>query len=57
MKTLIMLVVAGGLYAADGTTVGSFGKPPVKFKSQNKFRAVTNVNKRGNKAIQFNIKS
>ena len=53
MKTLIMFVVAGGLYAADGTTVGSFGKPPVTVKAQGKSRTVTNIYKPVNNSLQF----
>lgn len=54
MKTLMMLVVAGGLYAADGTTVGSFGKPQTSVKPQIKCRTVTNIYKPGNNTLQFN---
>lgn len=54
MKTLVLLVVAGGLYAADGTTIGNFGKNPVSVKPQSKCRAVTNIYKPGNNTLQFN---
>lgn len=53
MKTLVMLVVAGGLYAADGT-VGSFGKPQISVKPQVKSRTVTNIYKPGSNTLQFN---
>jgi hypothetical protein len=54
MKTLVMLVVAGGLYAADATAVGRFGKTSVLTKPQSKCRAVTNVYKPTNSTLQFN---
>ena len=54
MKTLVMLVVAGGLYAASGTTVDNFGKAPVLPKPQIKSHGVTNIYKPGNSTLQFN---
>jgi hypothetical protein len=52
MKTLMMLVVAGGLYAVGGTTVKSFGSPEVTVKTQNKYRAFSHIGKPAIKAIK-----
>lgn len=41
MKTLVMLVVAGGLYAADGTMISNVRKATALAKLQNKSRTVT----------------
>jgi hypothetical protein len=54
MKALMMLVVAGGLYAAGNNTVGTFGKSTTTNKQQSKCRAVTNVYKPANYTLQFN---
>ena len=51
MKTLMILVVAGGLYAAGNSTVGTFGKPTTNNKQQSKCRTGNNVYKPANKIL------